>query len=73
MWRRNGLLYAEAEGMAETKALEEANERAEAEARAVVETSDDLRPINDSHPDPEVTFLNDSDRKSNCDQSSFFI
>ena len=40
--------------------MKEANEKAEAEARVLVETSDDLWPINDSDPDPEVTFLNDS-------------
>ena len=39
--------------------LKEADEKAKAEA-ALNETSDDLRPINDSDPDPEVTFLNDS-------------
>ena len=40
--------------------MKEADEKAEAEARVLtVETSDDLRPINDSDPDPEVTFLND--------------
>ena len=37
--------------------MKEADEKAEAEA-ALDETSDNLRPINDS--DPEVTFLNDS-------------
>ena len=38
--------------------MKEADEKAEAEARALVETSDDIRLINDS--DPIVTFLNDS-------------
>ena len=45
---------------AKAKALKEADEKAEAEARALVETSNDLRPINHSDPDPEFTFLNDS-------------
>ena len=40
--------------------MKEAYEKTEADARALVETSDDLSPINDSDPDPEVTFLNDS-------------
>ena len=40
--------------------MDEADERAEAEA-ALNETSDDLRPINDS--DSEVTFLNESEMK----------
>ena len=41
--------------------MKEADEKAEAEARVLtVETSDDLRPINDSDPDPEVNFMNGS-------------
>jgi len=50
----------EAEGKAKAKALKEADEKAEAEARVLFETFDDLWPINDSELDPEVTFLNDS-------------
>ena len=40
--------------------MKEADEKAEAEARVLFETFDDLWPINDSELDPEVTFLNDS-------------
>ena len=39
--------------------LKEADEKAEAEA-TLVETFDNLRPIKNSDPDPEVTFPNDS-------------
>ena len=42
--------------MAEAKALKEADDKAKAEARALVETSDDLRPINYSNPHPESLF-----------------
>ena len=71
-------------GMAKTMALKEADEKAEAEARALVETSDDLRPINYSDPDPDPdleftflngsTFINEQELMICCDHnSSFFI